>query len=100
MKKRTVVIVPDICSEEDFTKLERLHYEAAADQAVIALMTNQGQSIASIKPYQEEYIKLFTELEKYKADFEQKYLIPLENENSVSWEIDFNNRAVIFYENE
>ena len=81
-------------------ELERLHYEVSTKERVIALaiqMSNTPIDEGVMNHYMEEYTNVYIEYERAKEHFYNDVVVNLMQEGDLSWELNFEAKAVTFY---
>ena len=87
-----------ICDDE-IRNLERLHYEVATKEKIVALVISMAQAPKDIIAQRyEDYLNVFKEYDVAKNNFFNKYVQSyVENPNHV-WEINFVSGVLSFYD--
>lgn len=81
-------------------ELERLHYEVSTKERVIALaiqMSNTPIDEGVMNHYMEEYTNVYIEYERAKEHFYNDVVVNLMQDGDMSWELNFEAKAVTFY---
>lgn len=83
----------------DLTKLEGLHYKVNAYESLLARITSGLRSSEeAFKRIFDEYLEVFKEYEKEKEKINIELIQKYQKESDKIWEIDFENKRVIFHE--
>ena len=88
-------------NQEDFNTLERLHYEVEAKKNLLGFLIS-GQNIDASKIENNDlyngFVKTLKEYEKFKDNFDEKYLKPFYSDTSKYWVAHFDDNEVVIYD--
>lgn len=83
----------------DLTKLEGLHYKVTAYESLLTRMTSGlHSSEEAFKRIFDEYLEVFKDYEKEKGKVNIELIQKYQKDSDRMWEIDFENKRVIFHE--